>query len=246
MVPLENYLYSYDSNKSRRIFVPTKQCRAVGHELKQHLAKLFELDPFTYHLGEDGGHVAALHNHRFNKYFAKVDLSRFFYTVGRNDVRSALKAVGVRKAWYYARWSCVKNPYSPPSYALPYGFVQSPILATLVLSQSGVGEFLRSINDQITVSVYVDDIALSCNNMQRLDRAYNKLRRIIFESGFFINEDKSHPRGLTAEVFNCLLERGKTVVTETRQADFYSAAHTSTSQESFERYCKSVSDGNCD
>lgn len=244
MIPLDNCAYSYDSNKGRRIFVPTKQARAVGYELKKLVEKIFLPEPFVYHLGGEGGHVAALHRHRSNKYFAKVDLSRFFYTVSRNDVKAALRAIGVRKAWYYARWSCVKNPYAPPSYALPYGFVQSPLLASLVLSRSPVGDFLRSIADTITISVYVDDIALSSNNKQKLDRAYKKLCRTIARSQFLINEDKSLARAFTIDVFNCHLTRKETLVTEDRQAEFRAGVRTELSEAAFEWYCQSVAEGN--
>jgi hypothetical protein len=206
--------------------------------------KLYHPEPFIFHLGKDGGHVTALHAHRSNKYFAKVDLSRFFYTVGRNRVKAALKAVGVRKAEYYARWSCVKNPYAPPAYALPYGFVQSPLLATLVLSRSGVGDYLRSIANKITVSIYVDDIALSCNNKKNLDRAYNKLRKVIRKSNFLINDEKSLPRALTIDVFSCRLTRKEALVTDERKAEFYAVPRTPLSEISFERYCESVADGN--
>jgi hypothetical protein len=244
MTPLENCEYSYKGKNDRPIYVPTKMARGVGHELIKLLDKLYKPEPFVFHLGIDGGHVAALHRHRSNKYFAKVDLSRFFYSIGRNRVKAALKAGGVRKAEYYARWSCVKNPYAPPSYALPYGFVQSPILASLVLSHSGVGEFLRSIADKIAVSVYVDDIALSCNNKQDLDRAYNKLRETIIKSKFSINEEKSFARALTIDVFNCRLTRKETLVTDDRKTEFYAVPHSPLSEISFERYCDSVAEGN--
>lgn len=244
MTPLENTAHSYKGKGDRRIFVPTKTGRAVGYELIKLIGKLYEPDPFVFHLGYDGGHVAALHEHRRNKYFAKVDLSRFFYMVGRNRVKAALKGIGVRKAEYYARWSCVKNPYAPPSYAVPYGFVQSPILATLVLSRSGVGSYLRSIADKVTISVYVDDIALSCNNKKTLDKAYKRLRKAIADSNFVINEAKCLPRTLTIEVFNCSLTRKETTVTVARQAEFHAEPRTPLSEESFERYCLSVAEGN--
>jgi len=127
---------------------------------------------------------------------------------------------------------------------LPYGFVQSPILAAVVLSQTGVGKFLRSIADKLTISVYVDDIALSCNNKQTLDRAYAKLRKTVIESKFLINEGKSIKRALTINVFNCRLTRNETFVTDDRKAEFYAVEHSPLSEISFERYCVSVAEGN--
>jgi hypothetical protein len=244
MIPLDNCAYSYIGKKDRRIYVPTKRGRAIGHELTKLVKRHYNPDPFIFHLGEDGGHVTALHHHRNNKYFSKIDLSRFFYTIGRNRVKATLKAIGVPRPEYYARWSCVKNPYAPPSYALPYGFVQSPLVATLVLSRSGLGELLRAIADRITVSVYVDDIALSCNNRRNIDRAYAKLRKTILKSNFAINERKSIAPALTVDVFNCHLTRNETLVTDERQAEFYAVPRSLESETSFERYCESVAEGN--
>lgn len=244
MIPLENCAYSYKGKKDRPIFVPTKKSRAVGYELIKILGKLYVPEPFIFHLGEDGGHVAALHRHRKNKYFAKVDLSRFFYSISRSRVKRTLKDIGVPRAEHFSRWSCVKNPYAPPSYALPYGFVQSPILATLVLSRSVVGDYLRSISNKVTISVYVDDIALSGNNKQILDRAYNKLRRMIVQSNLVINDDKSVARAQAMEVFNCSLTRKATCVTDARKAEFNTVPHTQLGEICFERYCETVAEGN--
>lgn len=239
-----NCAYSYDSAKGRRIFVPSKEGRAIGLKLKSLVENLYTPEDFFYHLGEDGGHVTALHRHRPHKYFAKIDLQRFFYSVGRNRVKGALKALGVRSAEHYARWSCVKNPCEGPSYALPYGFVQSPLIATLVLSQSRVGNVLRDMADELTVSVYVDDIALSSNNRRRIERAYNRLRKAIIKSNLAINDDKSIPPSLTLKVFNCHLSRRDTVVTEERRNDFYAFERSDLSVAAFEDYCDAVATGN--
>ena len=47
---------------------------------------------------------------------------RNFYGIGRNRVTRALHQIGVEQARTHGKWSCVKNPYGDPSYALPYGF----------------------------------------------------------------------------------------------------------------------------
>jgi hypothetical protein len=53
--------------------------------------------------------------------------------------------------------SVVKRP-ALDGFVLPYGFVQSPILASLALDKSKLGKLLRKLNGRtdITVSVYVD------------------------------------------------------------------------------------------
>jgi hypothetical protein len=96
MSVLDNYKYSYENKNGRPIFAPSKKGRATGRALKKLVEQRYDPEPFMYHLGEDGGHVSALHAHRANKYFAKVDLQRFFYSIRRNRVKAALKAIGVR------------------------------------------------------------------------------------------------------------------------------------------------------
>jgi hypothetical protein len=76
---------------------------------------------------------------RRKRSFARLDLENFSYSIGRNRVRHALRTLGIAHSEHYAKWSTVKNPYGNPSYALAYGFVQSPILASPVLDRSALG-----------------------------------------------------------------------------------------------------------
>src|SRR5690606_16172514 len=142
--------------------------------IKAKVEEAYTFDPFVYHF-KRGGHVGALHAHRKRAIFCRVDIEKFFYGIGRNRVVRALRDIGIDRAHHYARWSTVKNPYAEPGYALPYGFAQSPILATLVLMTSSVGEYLRSLPDDLTKSVYMDDIALSGDSLEAVAVAFNGL-----------------------------------------------------------------------
>lgn len=235
-----NVAYSYRNAKGKPVFAPSDDGREIGYRLKEALEAVFEPDAYFFHLRRDGGHVAALHAHRQNRHFARVDLENFFYGVGRNRVARCLRAFGLAKADHFARWSTVKNPYGNPTYSLPYGFVQSPLLATLVLSQSALGAYLRQMSDTVVVSVYVDDIAISSNNKRKLKRAYRKLRKKAIESGFSINRAKSVAPGRTMSLFNCQLTHLQSLVSEARRDEFYSMPRTRGSAESFERYCETV------
>jgi hypothetical protein len=143
--------------------VPSDEGRKIGQELKRKVERRFSPPSFYYHL-RDGGHVAAIHAHRSKKYFARVDIENFFYSISRNRVARALRQLDLAGSERYAKWSTVKNPYSNPSYSLPYGFIQSPILASIVLAQSPLGACLTEIAERVLVSVYMDDIAISGNN----------------------------------------------------------------------------------
>ena len=217
---------------------------AIGRELKAKVEAATDFEDIYYHLRE-GGHVAALHAHRDHRYFARADIERFFYGIGRNRVARDLYAIGIEKAGYLAKWSCVKNPFGQPRYALPYGFVQSPILATLVLMRSGVGAFLRGLPENVTASVYMDDIALSSDDAEALQAAYAGLRAALEESNFAINENKAHGPDEAIELFNCSLSQRFASVLQARRDEFFAKEDRSVaSLTAFVRYCDKVEQGN--
>lgn len=165
-VQFENYTHSF-LLRDKSVFVPNDLGRRIGQDIKEKVEDSYDFEPFFYHLSA-GGHVAALHAHRDKEFFCKADIENFFYSVSRNRVVRALREISINRAKHYGKWSCVRSPYENPRYALPYGFVQSSILASLALSTSAVGSFLRKISDDIAVAVYVDDITLSSNETDTL------------------------------------------------------------------------------
>lgn len=242
-VKFENFSFSYLNDHGKRVFVPNEKGYTIGYHVKSLVERATAIEPFYFHL-LDGGHVAALHVHRKNQYFARADLKNFFYSISRNRVARALHEIGVPKAGYYAKCSCVKNPYNVPSYSLPYGFVQSPILATLVLSQSVLGAFLQKIHDEITVSVYMDDIAISSPTLEPMKEAFNQLKIKIEEANFQINLEKTKNPLDFMQIFNCNLEINHVSVTQIRKKLFDEKIRSAESRASFDIYCKSVERGN--
>lgn len=241
-VRFQNFDYSYLRN-GKPVFAPSSRGKQIGHDIKGKVEESFEFDSFVYHFCP-GGHVAALHAHRNRAIFSRVDIETFFYGIGRNRVVRALREIGVDRANHYARWSTVKNPYGEPNYALPYGFVQSPILATLVLMTSPVGNYLRGLPNDITKSIYMDDIALSGDSLDDVTAAFNGLLAVLEQSGFQINEEKTRQPGPAMDIFNCDLAAGKTAVREDRKAEFYEGDPSAASAAAFERYCGTVEQGN--
>jgi hypothetical protein len=215
-------------------------------DVKTQVESAYEFDSFVYHLRKSGGHVAALHHHRQHHYFARADLSDFFYSIARNRVQRALAEIGIARARHYAKWSCVKNPLDGPSYALPYGFKQSPILATLVLLTSGVGAYLRELDasSSVAVSMYVDDISLSSDDEKALSEAFGILKEKIAEANFQISPLKIREPATGIDLFNCDLRNGSTFVRPSRIEHFYSEERSELSVMGFENYRASVSEGN--
>jgi len=241
-VKFENYTHSFRLN-GKPVFAPSDLGRKIGEDVKQRVENAHLFPDYYFHL-RAGGHVAAIHSHRENTYFCKVDIENFFYSIARNRVVRALRKVAVSRPAHYGKWACVRNPYGSPRYALPYGFVQSPILATLVMDVSEVGSALQRISADTTVAVYVDDISLSSNDPAQLVSRYNELMQAIVEAGLNTNKAKCVEPCSDLTVFNCSLRNGKTSVTPDRIAEFHASPPTPASLAGFENYCQSVEHGN--
>lgn len=235
----ENYEFKFLKSGKKWVYVPNELGRKIGEQLHNKILRAFKFDPFVYHF-KDGSHVMALHRHRANKFFCRIDLERFFYSVTRNRVKRALKDLGIPKPEYYAKWSTVRNPYPGGGYVVPYGFIQSPLISTLILSNSPIGAYLRGLDKSVTASVYMDDICLSGADENQLTEALEGLIKAVEEAGFKINEGKTRYPANTIDIFNCLLEGGSTEVLQERIDEFYSVPRSDQSIEGFEIYCNIV------
>jgi hypothetical protein len=241
-VAIPNFRFSY-RRKGKPVFVPTGVGKRIGNEIKDQVAEAYEFHPMFYHL-KSGGHVAAMHLHRPNLTFARIDITRFFYSISRRRVQSALDRIGLGNVAFYAKWSTVKNPYGDPLYALPYGFVQSPILASLVLATGKVGEYLEALPASVSTTVYMDDIVLSSLDEGDLQHAFESTAIALEEDGFMISADKLRRPSVKIDVFNCDMSVGRTSVRDERIATFFAKAPSPVSEEAFIAYCATVEEGN--
>lgn len=241
-IHFSTYDYKY-LKKEKWYYAPSNKGREIGKDLKEKVESVHDFDEFFYHLNE-GGHIAAMHAHRDHRYFCRIDIERFFYRIQRNRVGRALRTIGIASAENYSKWSTVKDPYGEFNYVIPYGFVQSPILATLVLSLSNVGKALRAMPNEIGKSVYMDDITLSADDKDTLESKFNCIIQLLEESHFSVSTPKLRPPQLVIDVFNCDLKQGSAVVQLQRIDKFYSEPKSQQSQEAFEGYCNRVVQGN--
>lgn len=242
-VAFENFAYSFNNDKGKPVFVPTDRARRVANELIPLVKARLHFEPHYYHFTK-GAHVAALHAHRTHRYFGRIDLKNFFYSIGRNRVKAALKEIGVSSAEHYAKWSTVRNPYEDPRYSLPYGFPQSPLLATLVLHLSALGTSVASLPPDILKSVYLDDIALSGDDLGDLTDAFSTLKAAVVAANFTLNDDKVQEPAEQIDLFNCDLSHGSSTVMGGRVAAFYAGEVTDAGTAAFERYREQVAAGN--
>ncbi|MBX3501638.1 MAG: hypothetical protein KF889_19530 [Alphaproteobacteria bacterium] len=243
---IENYTHKYIS-RGKWVFVPNERCKRKAHRILEHL-KSVELPPYFFHYAP-GGHVAALHQHIENRYFFKIDIKSFYYSIARERVHRALRRWRMQGAQTHAKWSCVRNPIigAKPQFVLPIGFVQSPLLASLVLMQSPVTPTIDRVMERgVTMSVYLDDIVGSHNEKSLLTEAFDEIRDACIRSEFTPNAAKLTPPSEAIVAFNCDLTQGKAFVTEARIKQFYEEDpdRSSLSIQSFRGYCSRVAEAN--
>jgi|ERR1700674_3131958 len=239
----ENYKYKYRS-RGKFIFVPTERCERKGRRLIQFFSTRVDFPDYFFHY-KPGGHVAALHAHLKNEFFFKIDIQNFFYSIARNRVTRTLRDWGYLGASNAAKWSCVANPVPGPSYVLPIGFVQSPLLASLVLMRSPVAKAIdRARANGVTISVYLDDLIGSHGDEDTVREAYEDILRSCLEANLIPNQNKLAPPNKAIVAFNCDLTRGNAEVTKERLERFFSITHTDLSRRSFEEYRSRVASAN--
>ena len=111
---------------------------------------------------------------------------------------------------------------SEKKYILPFGFVQSAIIASLCLSNSSLGKYLNKLESNgVRVSVYMDDIIVSTPLPMRLaEEAFFELQEKSIRSGFDLNTDKTFGPRDKITAFNISLSKEKIEITGNRFAEF--------------------------
>ncbi|MGY2988700.1 reverse transcriptase domain-containing protein [Bradyrhizobium sp. USDA 4508] len=238
-----NYQLKYET-RGRHVFVPTDECREYGEQLLQECRQRVTLPDHHFHY-TPGGHVAALHQHIQNRFFFRIDVRRFFYSIRRNRVAGALRHFGILDARDKAKWSCVANPYPGGGYVLPIGFVQSPMLASLVVMRSPIADAIAEAQSRgAFVSMYFDDFIGSAMEIELLRDVFVHFLQACEQAALPINDAKLVEPSPIATAFNCELRHGYSAVEPDRVAKFYAAVRSTASIESFERYRTRVSERN--
>lgn len=218
----QNYDLCFKTPQKRWIFIPTKTCRLEGKVFVKTILKKWAPPDYFYHF-QSGGHIAAISIHVNNCYFAKIDIHKFFPSISKNRIIRVLKSIGLsyKHSLMIAEWSVVVSKEDSTKRVLPYGFVQSQLLASLCMDKSAIGTFIKNIfPSSIPISIYVDDFIISSNDKSELLEIYDNLVSAVKEAGFFLNDGKSHPPQLNSTAFNINLSQNKTVITKSRFNEF--------------------------
>jgi hypothetical protein len=212
--------------KGSQVFVPSALGRQAGAVAHAEVRRRWRPPHYFYHL-RAGGHVAALRGHLHNRCFATLDISHFFDSITRAKIHRALRSIGIGhdRAWEIAQESTVEKTLRQRDFSLPYGFIQSPVLASLALDRSAFGRLMKTIarSNHTRLNCYVDDIILSGIEEQAIEDSRLALVAAAERSGFVLNGAKSQRPGSAITAFNIVLSNGELAVTKERLHEFEAA-----------------------
>ncbi|WP_457446368.1 reverse transcriptase domain-containing protein [Roseateles sp. P5_E4] len=200
----QKWIHKYQLKPGKWVFHPSDEARIVGMKIKLAVRKCWTPPGYYYHLRQ-GGHVAALKAHLNSTAFLHLDIRDFFSRVNRSRITRCLKSrVGYSVAREYANDSTVRHPTQANRYMLPYGFIQSPLLASLALFDSALGKRLDQLSKigGVVVSVYVDDIVVSCSDEAVLLSYLQELAALAVKSAFDLNDEKQEGPAPLITAFN--------------------------------------------
>lgn len=224
------WIHKFEIKKNVWVFVPSDEAILLGQEIKSKIERKWKPPHNYFHL-KKGGHIAALKQHTDNLYFLRLDIENFFGSINKSRVTRALKPYfGYNLARDIAIQSTVIMPNTASKkFILPFGFVQSPILASICLEKSILGSCLKKIasNKLITVTVYMDDMIFSSKEKLLLDDVLDNILNASDRSGFKINSDKTEGPSRNITAFNIDISQGNTRISQDRMNSFLSVYRNS-------------------
>ncbi len=239
--------HKYEMAPGKWVFVPTEESRVEGNRIKKAIESRWFPPSYYFHL-RCGGHLAALYSHIESQFFLRLDIQDFFGSVNRSRVTRCLKNFfDYDEARRMANASTVKHPSLSGNIILPYGFVQSPILASLALFNSALGSCLDRFNKQqkIFVSVYMDDIIVSSKNSDSLIEVQAELEQAAKKSRFDFHSEKKEGPALKVTAFNINISNNELLITNQRMFDFiniYKLSENENQRDGIKKYISSVNE----
>lgn len=222
----------FELKPGKWVFVPTPDAVIAGKRIKRALEKCWQPPSYYFHL-KAGGHVEALRSHLGHDNFLRIDIQDFFGSISRTRVTRCLKdKFGYSIARAYANASTVPDPVVEKRIIIPFGFVQSQILAAVCLSESALGIYLGKLskNPSVALTVYVDDIIVSTSNAVFLDHVLKDIQDAAEKSRFVLNTGKQEGPAAAITAFNIVLAKGSMAVDAERYKRFEEALTEATSE----------------
>jgi hypothetical protein len=232
MVPKWSSKFELKPGTGKWVFVPTKESKETGTKIKAAIQECWSPPSYYFHL-RSGGHVEAVKSHLGHTTFLHVDIQDFFGSINRSRVTRNLKAkFSYEVAREIANASTVRHPDDKDRYIIPYGFVQSQIVAALCLDQSRLGTYLGKLCKQkdVALSVYVDDIIVSCADANQANSILVGLIAAAESAGFTLNPDKQEGPAAEITAFNILVANASMAIEGNRLAKFVEALAVTSSE----------------
>lgn len=197
------WTHRYEHKPGRWVFHPSPEAKEIGAKIKTQVERGWIAPDYFFHL-RAGGHVRALQVHLGQTSFLHIDIQDFFGCVNRSRVTRCLTPqFGYVNARQMANDSTVRHPADLGKFILPYGFVQSPLLASLAFDQSKLGNCLSKLRGKgYCVSVYVDDIIISAGSDNALYACWPEIQSAAERSKFVLNQAKQQGPGPIVTAFN--------------------------------------------
>lgn len=219
--------HKFEVKPGRWVFVPDEQTRQIGQSIKQAIESVWQAPDYYAHL-HTGGHIRAIKRHTTDRTFLRADICHFFNCISTNRIIRNLKDMGFsyEDAKRMGRESTVRNPQNHEEYVLPYGFIQSPIIASLCLFKSALGSFLDGLTkDGCCVTVYMDDILISSQSSPvEMSSVFSELVEKAEKSKLPINQNKTFGPALHSEIFNITIGNEELKLSSNRMEQFKSQA----------------------
>jgi len=225
------WLHKFELKPGCWVFVPDNETIERGREIKSEIEAHWAAPSYYAHLNS-GGHVEALRKHLGSRLFIRADINQFFNQINRTRVTRHLKEIlgSYRHGRQLADESVVRLPNaSEKKFILPFGFVQSAIIASLCLRKSALGNYLEDLSrDGFIVSVYMDDIIIStCHDKAVADVALARLCALAEKSGLPLNPKKTVGPAEEVTAFNIRLGQGVMEVSSERLSGFQKSISSS-------------------
>lgn len=246
-MPYSRWINKFEVKPGSWVYVPSEKAIASGKAIKFDLEKRWE-PPLNYYHLLPGGHVKAIRLHTNNKVFVHLDIRHFFNSINKSRVtRNLKKFYKYERAREIAVESTVKiKKEGSPIFVLPFGFVQSPLIASLCLFNSALGqriEKIRKTMNYVKISVYMDDIVISTKHQALSEKILIMIKAAAGKSKFYLNTEKEEGPANMVTAFNIDLCHNRTKIEYNRLAEFaeaYKYATSESQQVGIENYIKSV------
>lgn len=205
---IQNYTSRFLLKPGKYAYVQNPEYQKKARDFLEEAQGFWKPDKWYYHYAS-GGHVAAVRSHLKSGVFAHLDISSFYNSVTKAKIIRSLKMIGYSfvEANEIAAESTV---LMEGRYVLPYGFCQSPYLATLALAKSELGQRLKRLRRSgFRISLYVDDLIISSDGEDRtnLQSAVDEITRAAAKANFRLNERKYSPPADNVTAFNIKVKK---------------------------------------